>query len=61
MAREIGISNASVEQIDIARNILGEKLVAVQNQYSPVHLENEDTLQYCEKLGIAFVCWSPLG
>lgn len=61
VAREIGISNASVEQIDIARNILGEKLVAVQNQYSPVHLENEDTLQYCEKLGIAFVCWSPLG
>lgn len=61
VAREIGISNASVEQIDIARKILGSKLVAVQNQYSPVHLENEDTLQYCKKLGIAFVCWSPLG
>ncbi|KXI18160.1 oxidoreductase, aldo/keto reductase family protein [Gardnerella vaginalis] len=61
VAKEIGISNASVEQIDIARSILGKKLVAVQNQYSPVHLENEDTLKYCEKLGIAFVCWSPLG
>lgn len=61
VAREIGISNASIEQIDIARSILGDTLVAVQNQYSPVHRETEDTLKYCEQLGIAFVCWSPLG
>ena len=35
VAQEAGISNASIEQIDIARGILGDKLVAVQNQYSP--------------------------
>ncbi|KFI91822.1 putative oxidoreductases (related to aryl-alcohol dehydrogenases) [Bifidobacterium saguini DSM 23967] len=61
VARVAGVSNASIEQIDIARSILGDKLVAVQNQYSPVHLETQDTLDYCAKLGLAFVCWSPLG
>ena len=61
VARVAGVSNASIEQIDIARSILGDKLVAVQNQYSPIHLETQDTLDYCAKLGLAFVCWSPLG
>lgn len=61
VARWAGISNASVEQIDIARDVLGGRLVAVQNQYSPIYLDTQDTLEHCAKLGIAFVCWSPLG
>lgn len=61
VARWAGISNASVEQIDIAREVLGDRLVAVQNQYSPIYLDTQDTLEHCAKLGIAFVCWSPLG
>lgn len=61
VARWAGISNASVEQIDIARGILGDRFVAVQNQYSPIYLDTQDTLEHCAKLGIAFVCWSPLG
>ena len=61
VARWAGISNASVEQIDIAHDVLGDKLVAVQNQYSPIYLDTQDTLEHCAKLGIAFVCWSPLG
>ena len=61
VARWAGISNASVDQIDIARDVLGDRLVAVQNQYSPIYLDTQDTLEHCAKLGIAFVCWSPLG
>ena len=61
VARWAGISNASVEQIDIAREVLGDRLMAVQNQYSPIYLDTQDTLEHCAKLGIAFVCWSPLG
>ena len=61
VARWAGISNASVEQIDIACDVLGDRLVAVQNQYSPIYLDTQDTLEHCAKLGIAFVCWSPLG
>lgn len=61
VAKKIGISNASIEQIDIAREILGDALIAVQNQFSPIHTETFDTLKYAKKLGLAFVCWSPLG
>lgn len=56
-----GVSNASVEQIEIARGILGEKLVAVQNQFSPSHRSTQPELEHCAKLGIAFLPWSPLG
>jgi len=56
-----GISNASLEQIDIARGILGEHLVSVQNQFSPKHLSTQETLDYCDQLGLAFLPWSPLG
>ncbi|MCI1218743.1 aldo/keto reductase [Bifidobacterium crudilactis] len=61
VAKTIGISNASIDQIDIALGILGDDLVAVQNQYSPVFRESEDTLAYTAEKGLAFVCWSPLG
>ena len=56
-----GISNASIAQIDIARGILGDALVAVQNQFSPAYLTTRDTLDHCARLGIAFLPWSPLG
>jgi aryl-alcohol dehydrogenase-like predicted oxidoreductase len=56
-----GVSNASVEQIDIARSILGDKLVAVQNQFSPRFRSSLAELRHCANLGIAFLPWSPLG
>ena len=61
VARYAGVSNVTIEQLDIARGILGDRLLAVQNQFSPIHLETRDTLEYCARLGLAFVCWSPLG
>ena len=59
--RYAGISRVDNAQIDIARDVLGDRLVAVQNQYSPIHLDTQDTLDYCAEQGLAFVCWSPLG
>ncbi|NNC13488.1 aldo/keto reductase [Planctomonas sp. JC2975] len=56
-----GISNASVEQIDIAQDVLGGRLVSVQNQYSPRFRSSQPELDYCTELGIAFLPWSPLG
>jgi len=56
-----GVSNASVDQIQLADRLLGGKLAAVQNQYSPAHRVTQDTLDLCAKLGIAFLPWSPLG
>ncbi len=59
--RHAGISRVNDGQIDIAREILGDGLAAVQNQFSPSHPDPEHTMERCEELGLAFVCWSPLG
>jgi aryl-alcohol dehydrogenase-like predicted oxidoreductase len=60
--RLVGISNATIEQIDIARKILGEQnLASVQNQFSPAFRSSEDELSHCAELGIAFLPFSPLG
>ena len=61
VARYAGVSNVTIEQLDIARGILGDRLIAVQNQFSPIYQETRDTLEYCAQLGLAFICWSPLG
>lgn len=59
--RMAGISNASVDQIRQAQEILGGRLVSVQNQYSPAFLSSRAELDLCHELGIAFLPWSPLG
>ncbi|NMM96837.1 aldo/keto reductase family oxidoreductase [Bifidobacterium sp. DSM 109960] len=59
--RHAGISRVDNEQIDIARSILGDGLIAVQNQFSPSRPDPEHTMEHCAELGLAFVCWSPLG
>ncbi|MGZ0067138.1 aldo/keto reductase [Microbacterium arborescens] len=60
--RAVGISNASVEEIEIAEQVLGEgNLTSVQNEFSPRHPGSYDELRYCADRGIAFLPWSPLG
>jgi aryl-alcohol dehydrogenase-like predicted oxidoreductase len=59
--RWIGISNASVEQIEETRSIV--ELVSVQNQLSleygsPI---GKGEVELCERHGIAFLPWSPFG
>lgn len=56
-----GISNADQQQIRLAYSLLGSRLVAVQNQFSPGFRSSEDELQLCAELGLAFLPWSPLG
>jgi aryl-alcohol dehydrogenase-like predicted oxidoreductase len=59
--RWVGISNASVEQIEEARSIVD--LVAVQNQLSLEYTSPiaKGEVALCEQHGIAFLPWSPLG
>ncbi|MFD3532904.1 aldo/keto reductase [Streptomyces sp. NPDC058664] len=59
--RLAGISNVSTAQILLAREILGDRLVSVQNRYSPAVRESEPELRLCADLGLAFLPWSPLG
>ncbi|MEE2778842.1 MAG: aldo/keto reductase [Acidobacteriota bacterium] len=59
--RHIGVSNYSVEQIDIAQSIV--EIASVQNQYSPRHRvpESDGTLAATGTRNLAFLPWSPLG
>src|SRR4051812_18395036 len=59
--RQAGISNANPDQIRQANEILGGRLVSVQNQFSPAFRSSEPELELCDELGIAFLPWSPLG
>jgi aryl-alcohol dehydrogenase-like predicted oxidoreductase len=62
LIRAVGISNASVEEIEIAQQVLGDgNLASVQNEFSPRHPGSIDELRYCGEHGIAFLPWSPLG
>jgi len=56
-----GISNADPDQIREANQVLGGRLVSVQNQFSPAFRSSLPELQLCNELGIAFLPWSPLG
>jgi aryl-alcohol dehydrogenase-like predicted oxidoreductase len=59
--RMAGISNANPDQIREANEILGGRLVSVQNEFSPAFRSSEDELRLCDVLGIAFLPWAPLG
>jgi aryl-alcohol dehydrogenase-like predicted oxidoreductase len=58
---QAGISNVTVDQIDIAQQVLGGRLVSVQNRFSPIYRKSMPQLEYCGVHGIAFLPWSPLG
>ncbi|GAA2090501.1 aldo/keto reductase [Pseudolysinimonas kribbensis] len=59
--RMAGISNADPQQIRLAQEVLGGRLVSVQNQFSPKFRSSLPELELCAELGIAFLPWSPLG
>jgi len=57
--RHIGVSNFNVAELERARKVA--KVVSVQNEYNLDNRSSEDVLDHCEKLGIAFLPWYPLG
>jgi aryl-alcohol dehydrogenase-like predicted oxidoreductase len=59
--RMAGVSNTDPAQIREANEILGGRLVSVQNQFSPAFRTSEPELELCDELGIAFLPWSPFG
>jgi aryl-alcohol dehydrogenase-like predicted oxidoreductase len=61
LVQMVGVSNADVAQIDVARSIVGDAFVSVQNQFSPGWRFSADELAHCAAHGLAFLPWSPLG
>jgi len=57
--RHVGLSNVTVRQVEAARKIV--PIVSVQNRYSLSDRSSEDVLLHCQKNGIAFLPWYPLG
>jgi aryl-alcohol dehydrogenase-like predicted oxidoreductase len=57
----VGLSNANRDQIRAAHAVLGDRLISVQNQFSPKFRSSRPEIDVCEELGLAFLPWSPLG
>src|ERR1044071_4028805 len=57
--RHIGVSNFDVKQLERARKVAD--IVSVQNEYNLGDRSSEPVLKECERLGIAFLPWFPLG
>jgi len=57
--RHVGISNVSVKQLEEARRIC--PIVSVQNKYNLGDRSSENVVRSCERLGVAFLPWYPLG
>jgi pyridoxine 4-dehydrogenase len=57
--RFVALSNVTKEHIERAREIV--PIVSVQNRYSFADREWDYVVDYCERNGIVFIPWSPLG
>jgi pyridoxine 4-dehydrogenase len=57
--RLVALSNVTQEHIERARKIV--PIVSVQNRYSFADREWDYVVNYCERYGIAFIPWFPLG
>jgi aryl-alcohol dehydrogenase-like predicted oxidoreductase len=57
--RFVALSNVTQEHIERARRIV--PIVSVQNRYSFADREWDYVVNYCERNGIAFIPWFPLG
>lgn len=57
--RMVAVSNVTQEHIERARRIV--PIVSVQNRYSFADREWDYVVDYCERNGIVFIPWFPLG
>ena len=57
--RRVGLSNVGRTQLGQARELVD--VVSVQNRYSVSDRDSERVLEECEREGIAFIPWFPLG
>lgn len=56
--RHIGLSEVTPAEIESAQKIV--PIVSVQNRYSLADRRHEQTLDWCEQRGIAFLPWYPI-
>ena len=59
LIRHAGLSEVNVEEIEAAAKFF--PVVTVQNRYNIADQASQAVLAYCEKHGIGFIPWAPLG
>jgi pyridoxine 4-dehydrogenase len=57
--RHVGLSEVGPEEIARARKVL--PIVSIQNRYNVADRKWDKALAYCEKEGLGFMPWSPVG
>ena len=59
--RWVGLSNVSVEEIEMARRIT--PIASVQNRLNPFFREalEEGVVEHCDRVGLGFLAYSPVG
>lgn len=57
--RHLGLSEVETEEIAQARKVV--PIATVQNRYNVADRKWEKVLKYCEKEGLGFMPWSPVG
>lgn len=57
--RHIGVSNYDVPKLELASGLV--RIVSVQNRYNLGDRSSQPVLDWCERHGIAFIPWRPLG
>lgn len=57
----VGLSNVDGDQVRLALEVIGDALVSVQNEYSPLVRDSEPVIDLCADLGLAFLSWGPFG
>ena len=57
--RHVGLSNVEPDEIERARRIV--PIVSVQNRYNIQDRESENALAHCQKNGLGFLPWFPIG
>lgn len=60
-AKYIGVSNVHLNEFHLAYDASEGTLAFVENERSPRFRKDYDVVEACEKKGVAYLAWSPLG
>ena len=60
-APRIGIGNVHLDECEIAWDVSGGTIAAVENERSPRYRDDADVLAWASQHGVAYFPWSPLG
>jgi aryl-alcohol dehydrogenase-like predicted oxidoreductase len=58
--RRVGLSNVTVDQVELAQRILDGRVASIENQFSPGARVHREVMAHAAEHGIAYLLWGPL-